>query len=610
MRAPDPLALGIALERRVIGQRDAIWALQLGLIAREHVYLEGPSGCAKSLLAESLCSLAGLDRALILLGRESRADDWLGDAVLHREPVASGAERISRRWSGGTLEAASAWILEDLGAAPADLAAPLLGALASRRLGGRALRLEIAIALACAPSISDRSALAAGELGAAALDGFALQVRMRGLVSSQRVVEARALLQRGHGSEREPSVLRAGERAALQRRAAELPVDAATRARLIRTLAALQRLCAGRSASEVLLSDRFAVAALRVMRAHAVLRGAERVETRDLRALRFMLARRVPEADLAQALEQIAEASEAGQGELVPAASEAGSPMGAAASEARPAAPHAAPIERPLVRTNGIQAGPPAEIDALLRALEGSLARGPAALREDPGGTPRRYGRLRGLHELHDADPAEAWLYASGGAIDEPRVLRRESRRGGAVALLRDVSASMEGRLGRWAGDVVRAIAGLARRHRLRLGYAEFNHEVSRFSESNRFFHRRYAALAELGARRRSEGRTNFEAPLRLALEEFQRLPGCDRHVVLLTDGLPVAGDPSVARERKLAQRLGVRVHTVFLGTGPVPDVLDRLSIETGGLRFRARPQAGGRLAVESREKDTACTAA
>jgi Mg-chelatase subunit ChlD len=212
---------------------------------------------------------------------------------------------------------------------------------------------------------------------------------------------------------------------------------------------------------------------------------------------------------------------------------------------------------------------------------------------------PRSWRPLRSLADLPDADPVEAWAWASARQVEVPRVARLARRkRGGAVAVLRDVSASMEGRFGRWAGDVVVALADLGRRHRLHLGYVEFNHDAEPFVARGRFFHRRYDALAQLGARRRCEGRTSYAAPLAAALEQLARVPDRDRHVVLLTDGVPVVGDPEVRHERAAARRLGVRVHTVFIGTGPVPDVLDALSLETGGLRFRARPRADGTIDI------------
>jgi hypothetical protein len=71
--------------------------------------------------------------------------------------------------------------------------------------------------------------------------------------------------------------------------------------------------------------------------------------------------------------------------------------------------------------------------------------------------------------------------------------------------------------------------------------------------------------------------------------------------VVLLTDGRPVAGDPEVRAERRRARQLGVRIHTVFVGLGECPAVLDRLSAQTRGLGFRARAAAGGQIALEPR---------
>ena len=108
----------------------------------------------------------------------------------------------------------------------------------------------------------------------------------------------------------------------------------------------------------------------------------------------------------------------------------------------------------------------------------------------------------------------------------------------------------------------------------MRIGYVEFNHEAERYSAAGAFFHRRYTRLLSLAARRRAEGRTSYEAPLRTALTEFRGSAGRERHIVLLTDGIPVLGDPGVRSERALARQLGVKVHTVFIGLGDCPEVL------------------------------------
>jgi Mg-chelatase subunit ChlD len=244
-----------------------------------------------------------------------------------------------------------------------------------------------------------------------------------------------------------------------------------------------------------------------------------------------------------------------------------------------------------------------AEVARLVRALEGRLDRGRVDARSHPGGQPRRYRTMDGLEEIFDADLVDAALFLDARLPGAPRAYLRERRdAGGMLALIRDVSASMEGRLSRWAGEVVAGIVRTGAKHRMRIGYLEFNHQAERFGVAGRFFHRHYGKLLALAARRRAEGRTNYEAPLRSALGEFRSRAGRNRHIVLLTDGVPVVGDPAVVKERQLAKRLGVRVHSVFLGLGQFPRVLDEISLETGGLRFVARPRPSGRLSVRERE--------
>jgi hypothetical protein len=63
-----------------------------------------------------------------------------------------------------------------------------------------------------------------------------------------------------------------------------------------------------------------------------------------------------------------------------------------------------------------------------------------------------------------------------------------------------------------------------------------------------------------------------------------------------------VLGDPTVRRERALARELGVKVHTVFLGLGECPEVLDEISRETHGRCFAVRPQPDGRVTVLERK--------
>jgi hypothetical protein len=130
----------------------------------------------------------------------------------------------------------------------------------------------------------------------------------------------------------------------------------------------------------------------------------------------------------------------------------------------------------------------------------------------------------------------------------------------------------------------VRALLDAARAERLRVGYLEFNHVAERFTLHGRFVHRAYAALAARAAQAVCTGRTSYQAALGAALAA--RLPrgACD--VVMISDGIPVVGDPAVRSERQLALVRGWKLHTVFVGLPPVPPVLIELARETRGLSF------------------------
>ena len=603
---PPSSLLGLAraardsLDALLIGHEDAKTGLVLALLAREHAYLEGPPGCGKSALAVAFARIAGARATQLSFHRDTSASELLGETSLRRQRRGS-AERLSFERTPGALAQAEILLLDDLSRAPGEALAPLLRILSERSAAGVPLPLESAIATAGAEDLESY----ADPLEPSQLDRFAVQVRMRGLVVGRRFERARELLDHSPVALPAP-VLDREQRHALQRAAAELPIESAARAALLR---AVERLRAAAGDEPVLLSDRaFALAAPRILRAHAFLRGAARVEPIDVRGLRFMLARRVPEsiephvaAILEDSLlERAPVAALPAASRFATSAGEGGGPADAALAVA-PLETIPAPIESIAPRPRARGDDDAASVESLVQALLGRLERGAVARGEDPGGQPRGWRRMRRLDELLDADPVDALLFARG---DSPgaRVSRRERRNaGGTLAVLRDVSASMEGRLSRWAGQVVAGLVRTGARRRMRMGYVEFNHEAERFEAGGAFFHRRYRRLLALASRRRAEGRTNYEAPLQSALAELRGTAGRERHVILLTDGVPVLGDPAVRRERRLARELGVKVHTVFLGLGECPEVLAEISRETQGSCFVARPRPDGRLTVLER---------
>ncbi len=595
-----------ALEVSLIGQDEAKEGLLLALVARQHAYLEGPPGCGKTALAEALAGACGAEFAAIRFHRDLRDTDLLGDAVIRRERI-DGGERIRRDLHPGPLLRAELALLDDLPRAPGEALGTLLRVLSERVALGNALPLESAIATA---PPADAPEGYADPLEPSQLDRFAVQIRMRGLVESRDWRRSRSLLATA-GSPATPersNGIRAAERRAIQRAAAGLAIPSAVRAAWLRAVTRLVEL--SREAGGALLSDRaFGCAAISLLRAHALLRGADKVETRDLRVLRFMVARRVPARVLewvdAVVEETVADAEGRETGGDTPpddieegeGVEQGGSPDGARKVEER----------REETGEQGGEArderaDESAEVDALLRALRGRLDRGRVEREEDPGGSPRSLHPLRRFDEILDADPVEVQLLVEGRLLGMPRSLRREKpTRGGALVVLRDVSASMAGPFARWAGAVVAGLVHAGARRKMKVGYIEFNHEAAPLRVGESLLHRHYREVLAAAGVAQAKGRTNYEAPLRKALEALQEHRGANRHIILLTDGVPVLGDPVVTQERALAAELGVRIHTVFLGKGDCPRVLDAISIETDGMRFLARLDPAGRICVAER---------
>lgn len=612
--------LRTSLGRVLVGQDDAATGLTLALLAEQHAYLEGPPGCGKSELAAALAALSGARTHTLVFHRDIRETDLLGDVLLSRHRH-RGHERLRRELIAGPLLQAEIALLEDLPRSPGEALGPLLRILAERHALGQPLPLESAVATGPLEQVeAPIDPLEPGQL-----DRFAVQLRLTGLLTGGLFDEAAVLLERGAarkpsrvaarsaaGGAYAPAVMSTATRKSAQRAAAALQVEPRTLDAYHRLLDRLRQRTADESASgDRLMSDRsFSSAALRLVRAHAFLRGAPAAAPRDLGAIRYMVAHRLPEEvqeDFDHILEELLgdppNVTMAETGAQMPGAQSQGDDSDGAAA-ASPASDSWIDdqADLPAPPTLFGKPPPPAQVDLLLRALVGRIERGRIDPDTDPGGQPRGYRPLRDLDELIDADLIEALLFADGRLPGAPRTFERKRKSaGGAVAVLRDISASMAGRLTVWSSQVVLGILRVAARRRMRVGYVEFHHRALPHHVGGRLLHRSYSRLAEQAGQAKAVGQTNYEAPLRTALEGLRGGSGRNRHVVLLTDGLPIIGDTTVRRERQLARRLGVALHTVFLGNGDCPPVLDDISLETGGLRFYGRPLTGGSLRLEER---------
>ena len=261
-----------------------------------------------------------------------------------------------------------------------------------------------------------------------------------------------------------------------------------------------------------------------------------------------------------------------------------------------------------------------AGLDALVSALGGRFQRAQRDADEHAGGAPRGWRAARGLELAvvgDDADAGEAARWAVAPSPRLPRMRRRARRaRGGAVAIVRDISASMWGLHAKWASSVIlRLVDTVARRAKMRVAYFEFNESCFRLStaradgpsddrsakaglgeratarrvdaadegfaaapesakealrrrrDAARAFGRNHDAVCDHASNLWCDGLTNYQVALADVLGAYEAasrlgLSG-GKHVLMLTDGCPTKGCESLSAERRRARQLGVEIQCV-----------------------------------------------
>jgi MoxR-like ATPase len=285
------------LDRHVVGHDDAKQALLLALVCREHIYLEGPPGSAKTRMAELAARGASLGFFFYQMHRDTRLSELVGDVVLERRPLAEGeGERIHQAIEPGGILTAEVCVLDDISRAPGEALNVLLRVLNERKFGERPIPLLTAIAT----SNPLRDEYYNEPLDPANLDRFAIQLRVSGLIQSGDRAAARALVDRfADGTvveQPEPeAVLGRADLDLLFAELARIDVPATEKDRLVEFL---RRLVVDYDCNETnsLLTDRsFLVKAVKLLRGRALLAGRSRVERTDLAVLALMTTFRVPE---------------------------------------------------------------------------------------------------------------------------------------------------------------------------------------------------------------------------------------------------------------------------------------------------------------------------
>ena len=291
------LRLRAALDQHVVGHEEAKDALLLALLCREHIYIEGPPGTAKTRMAEVAARSSSLEFFYYQLHRDTRLAELVGDVVIERRPLdgPSAGERIHQRIEPGGILTAQVCVLDDISRAPGEALNVLLRILNERKFGEQPISLLSAIAT----SNPMRDEYYNEPLDPANLDRFAFHLRVSSLVADTDGEPARTLVDRF------------ADGLVVEQPEPEPVCDRATFDQLFASLATIQVPDRVKDAllkvfrilvleydcneTNSLLTDRsFLVKAIKLLRGRAFLAGRDTVEPEDLDVLRWMTTFRVP----------------------------------------------------------------------------------------------------------------------------------------------------------------------------------------------------------------------------------------------------------------------------------------------------------------------------
>lgn len=614
----------------VVGHEDVKEALLLGLIAREHIYLEGPPGTAKTMLAEITSEAAELHFFFYQLHRDTRLAELVGDTVIFREQDKSGGEIIRQMNRKGGILTSEICVLDDISRSPGEALNVLLRVLNERKFGGESIPLLTAIATGN-PTNDDYYN---EPLDPANLDRFTLQMRTLGLLQHNSWNEAAQVIDLYASTSGFPEVAEKVDRAVLDESNAAVPkVDLTTPVKqlLLELLNVLQN-DYGCDESNSLLTDRtFLVKAVKILKAKAVLEGREHCVPEDLFVIKYLTTFRIPEdvhnriediinellrkkkvvPEDAEEIEQMSQAQSDEQSEGEPRTDYTAQE---AAVDHRKQQLELGDMVQQTLSPNAEDGGDNTElnldqesienIEVLMKVLRGRIERNVAEKVPHLGGQPRKWRRMTSFNDLLDTDPVESAIWYDNITPQLPRILLRERfDRGGDLAILRDISSSMAGIYSKWASSVILRLVELARKKRMRVGYIEFNHLSTKYQVDGRFFVRDYDKMAQRALALHCSGCTNYQNSLEDALLEFKRLGRGNQHILFLTDGVPTQGDWEVKTERALAQELGVAIHTIFIGKNKCPRILEIISEESNGAQFQASTDRHGVIRIEERNR-------
>lgn len=185
-------ALRSEMDRFVVGHATVKTGLLLGLMAREHIYIEGPPGTAKTMLAELIARASNLDFYLYQFHRDTRLAELVGDIVIQREPSGNAGEGeviIQTIRKGGVLTC-EICVLDDISRSPGEALNVLLRILNERQFQRDKIPLLTAIATSN-PTVDDYYN---EPLDPANLDRFTIQIKSAGLIQENQWDEVKHVM--------------------------------------------------------------------------------------------------------------------------------------------------------------------------------------------------------------------------------------------------------------------------------------------------------------------------------------------------------------------------------------------------------------------------------
>ncbi|MFQ5786978.1 MAG: AAA family ATPase [Thermodesulfobacteriota bacterium] len=292
------------MDKLVIGHEDVKMSLLLGILSREHIYIEGPPGTAKTMLAEIISKAAQLKFFFYQLHRDTRLSELIGDLVISKETLESG-ELIKQKIVKGGILTSEICLLDDISRAPGESLNVLLRILNERKFFEESIPLLTAIAT----SNPTADEYYNEPLDPANLDRFVLQINAQGLSYGRKWEQAKEVIKLYTDRPLEYDVPTRVSKEVFDEYYEKISSVTITPevqdgiANFVSTLIDDY----GLNESNSLISDRtFFVKSLKIMRSHALVYNRETCTLEDLKALKYMTAFRVPE-EIFQKLEEIIE---------------------------------------------------------------------------------------------------------------------------------------------------------------------------------------------------------------------------------------------------------------------------------------------------------------